>query len=108
MKVTMPQILGAAVLAGSFLLPISAHADTLNQRLANQHQRIQAGFRNDSLTRHEQYSVDARDARVRYQIDRDRSRDHGYLTYGEHRRLNRELNGDSRAIYRDKHNDINR
>ena len=84
------------------------HPDSINQRLHDQHARIRQGVRSDELTRHETRNLDRRDARVYRQERRDRFFHHGRLTNNERRHLNGELNRDSRAIYRDKHNDRER
>ena len=99
------KILVPAALLGTLLLPMTAQADSINQRLHNQHERIHQGVGSDHLTRREQYRLNTRDARSHRQEHRDRRFDGGRLTYGERRHLQGELNGSSRAIYRDKHND---
>lgn len=70
-----------------------------NQRLENQHHRIQEGVKHDRLTRDEQLRLDAHEARVRAQIDRDRASGH-HFTPREHRQVRHELNRDSRDIAR--------
>lgn len=77
---------------------------TVNQRLENQHDRIQAGTEGDQLTKGERTHLRADDAAVRAQEKVYRQANDGKLTTGEKRQLNRELNRDSRQIYRARHN----
>jgi hypothetical protein len=77
---------------------------TINQRLENQHDRIQAGTKADQLTKAERTRLRANDAAVRAQERVYRQANDGKLTAGERKQLNRELNRDSRQIYRDRHN----
>ncbi len=77
---------------------------TVNQRLENQHDRIQAGTKDDQLTKGERTHLRADDAAVRAQEKVYRQANDGKLTKGEKQQLNRELNRDSRQIYRARHN----
>lgn len=96
---------------GLGLLPLQANAQSnhprvneVNHRLADQNARIRRGVRSGQLTHREAESLRLKDAKVRYQEQRDRILHHGHLTRHEDVRLNHELNHDSRSIYRDKHN----
>ena len=94
-----------AVLAASTLLGVvAAQADTINQRFANQHQRIAQGMHSGELTYREQAKVESSDARIHRQDVRFRANHNGRLSSGERTRLNRELNANSRKIYGLKHN----
>ncbi|MBV9849157.1 MAG: hypothetical protein JO250_05655 [Armatimonadetes bacterium] len=112
MKTTIFAGLAAATALGSLLVAGTAsaavpypHPHNVNQRLRDQHARIRQGIRSGQLTWRETRNLDRRDARVVRQEQRDRFFHNGHLTSGERRQLNHELNRDSRAIYRDKHND---
>jgi len=78
---------------------------TVNQRLENQHDRIQAGTKDDQLTKGERTHLRADDAAVRAQEKVYRRANGGKLTRNEKRQLNRELNRSSRQIRRARHND---
>jgi hypothetical protein len=80
------------------------HRATINQRLENQKDRIHAGTKDDQLTRGEREHLRANDAAVRAQERVYRRANGGTLTRGERHQLNRELNRNSRHIYRDRHN----
>lgn len=77
---------------------------TVNQRLENQHDRIQAGVKDDQLTKGEATHLKADDAAVHAEEKVERKANGGTLTNGERRQLNRQLNRNSRQIYRDRHN----
>lgn len=77
---------------------------TINQRLENQHDRIQAGVKDDQLTKGEATHLKADDAAIHAEEKVDRKANGGTLTKGERRQLTRQLNRNSRQIYRDRHN----
>ncbi|MBV9851922.1 MAG: hypothetical protein JO250_19835 [Armatimonadetes bacterium] len=110
--------LAATALLGVTLLPAAVQAQTpppapphrpgVNARLRHQDARVDQGDASGQLTRRESRRLSRRDARIAGQAARDRYLHNGHLTAGEHRRLNRELNRTSHAIYRKKHNDRTR
>ena len=77
---------------------------TVNQRLENQHDRIQAGVQDGQLTKGEATRLRADDAAIHAEERVDRRANDGHLTKGEKKQLNRQLNRNSRRIYRDRHN----
>jgi hypothetical protein len=95
-----------AATAASAQTATAAPADkpTTNQRLENQKDRIQAGTKDDQLTKGERTKLRANDAAIHAQEKVYRRANDGKLTTGEKRQLNRELNRNSRQIYRDRHN----
>src|ERR1700677_3759178 len=106
----MTAIVSTAV-CGIVLVAGSASADPnyprpneVNHRLVNQQARIDQGVHSGQLTWRETRNLEGRDDRVYAQESRDEAFHDGHLTRGEDLRLNSELNRDSRAIYRDKHN----
>jgi hypothetical protein len=102
--------------SGFLALTVSAFAQTprpsspdntppsVNQRIENQRDRIQAGTRDDQLTKRERTRLRAGDAAIRAQERVDRRANHGTLTKSERRQLNRELNRHSRRIHRHRYN----
>jgi hypothetical protein len=104
--------LGAFALAIAFSAPALAQSApasddkpmTVNQRLENQHDRIQAGTKDGQLTKGERTQLRAEDAGIHAQERVERQANGGKLTASERRQLNRELNHTSRQIYRDRHN----
>jgi len=96
---------------GLGMAPVQSNAQTahprpheVNKRLEHQSSRIHQGVKSGELTRREAKNVRLADARIHYQEHRDRILHNGHLTKGETRRLNHELNHESKVIYRDKHN----
>jgi len=77
---------------------------TINERIENQHDRIAAGTKDNQLTGAERTRLRADDAAIRAQERAYRRANDGTLTTGEKRQLNRELNRNSRQIYRARHN----
>ena len=90
--------------ATAALVPTTASAQTINQRLKNQHRRIDEGVKHGSMSRNHARRLHARDKMIHAREHRDRMAQHGHLTGGERVRLQRSLNRTSRAIYRAKHN----
>jgi hypothetical protein len=77
---------------------------TVNQRLENQQDRIHNGTKDDQLTKSERTHLRANDAAIHAQEKVYQKANDGKLTGGERQQLNRELNQNSRKIYRDRHN----
>jgi len=73
----------------------------INSRQHREQQRINQGIRSGELTRHEARRLEAGLLRIRREERRATS--DGYLSPRERARLHRELNRESRAIYRQTH-----
>jgi hypothetical protein len=76
----------------------------VGQRRENQQDRIANGIRNGSMNAGEAARTENREQGINQQIHADRQANGGKLTGQEHRQINREQNGASRQIYRQKHN----
>ena len=76
----------------------------VGQRRENQQDRIANGIRNGSMTAGEAARTENREQGINQQVRADRAANGGKLTGQEHRQINREQNGASRQIYRQKHN----
>lgn len=92
-------------IAGVFVLGLSAVSFAgqrgINYRERREQRRIGQGIRSGELTRREAARLEAGLARIRLH-ERFARRD-GVITPRERARLERELNRESRAIYRQKH-----
>lgn len=77
----------------------------VGQRRENQQDRIANGIRSGSMTPGEAARTENREQGINQQVRADRAANGGRLTGQEKRRINREQNGASRQIYRQKHND---
>ena len=76
----------------------------VGQRRANQQTRIANGIRNGSMTAGEAARAENRQQNINRQVAADRAANGGPLTGQQRRQINREQNGASRQIYREKHN----
>lgn len=99
-KIIFGAIAALALMAGS-----EANAQTrtpvITHRQVYQHQRIQQGVRNGSLTHAEARHLRYRESKIRY--DKRMARRDGVVTPYERRRIRMEQNRASYAIYRQKH-----
>lgn len=77
---------------------------TVNNRRANQQNRVANGVQSGQLTAGETKNLEGREANVNREIKDDRQANGGKLTQQEHRQVNRQQNNLSRSIYNDKHN----
>src|SRR5579871_1007944 len=68
--------------------PAPDQKPTVNQRLENQHDRIQAGVQDDQLTKGEATHLKADDAAIHAEEKVERKANDGKLTPGERRQLN--------------------
>jgi len=97
-------ILAAIAAASLATVAAPAFAQPINQREANQQQRINQGVASGQLTgreaAHDERALN-RDERI---TNRERAMNGGRLTAREHARMERRLNHNSRRIYRTKHN----
>jgi hypothetical protein len=76
----------------------------VGQRRENQQDRIANGLRSGTMNAGQTARVENREQGINEQDHADRQANGGKLTGQEHRQINREQNGASRQIYRDKHN----
>ena len=95
-----------ALILTAFALPALAQGTTatprIDQRLSNQEQRIEQGEQSGALTQREAATLEKREART--QADLAAAKSDGSVTRAERAGLHHELNGNSRAIARKKHN----
>ena len=76
----------------------------VGQRRENQQDRIANGIKNGSMTAGEAARAENRQQGINQQVAADRNANGGKLTGQEKRQINRQQNGASRQIYREKHN----
>ena len=76
----------------------------VGQRRENQQDRIAQGIRSGQMTAGEAARTENREQGINEQIHADRQANGGRLTGQEKGQINREQNGASRQIYRQKHN----
>ncbi len=78
----------------------------VGQRRENQQDRIANGIKSGSMTAGETARTENREQGINQQVRADRAANGGKLTAQEHRNINRQQNGASRQIYRQKHNGV--
>ncbi len=93
--------LAALVVAAA---PFAAQAGEVQNRINNQHARINQGIGSGQVTRGEDRNLSNRESSIEAQRNRDLYRNGGTLTRGERRNLNARENRLSNSIYYDKHN----
>lgn len=76
----------------------------VGQRRENQQDRIANGIRNGSMSAGEAARTENREQGINQQVHADRQANGGKLTGQQKAQINREQNGASRQIYRQKHN----
>ena len=79
-------------------------AARVNQRAANQDQRVANGLRTGQMTSGEAARADQRQANINQQIHNDRTANGGALNQQQRQQINREQNNASRQIYNENHN----
>ena len=105
MSSTYGKILAAALAVSTFAPAFAAEVD---QRQANQQDRIAEGVKSGQLTPHETARLERKEGQIHREVRRDRAANGGKLTPGERAKVNRQENRTSRQIYRAKHNDKHR
>jgi hypothetical protein len=76
----------------------------VGQRRENQQDRIAQGIRSGQMTAGEAARTENREQGINQQVRADRAANGGKLTGQERNQINRQQNGASRQIYRQKHN----
>jgi hypothetical protein len=77
---------------------------SVNDRRADQQQRIANGVQSGQLTAGETKSLESREANLNREIKDDRQANGGKLTTQERQQINKQQNNLSKSIYQDKHN----
>lgn len=95
--------IAAAIVVSALALPAVAQTGTpgIDQRQANQQQRIDQGVQSGSLTPQEAARLERGQAKV--QRMEDKAKADGVVTAGERRAIQREQDHQSRRIARQKH-----
>ena len=81
-----------------------APKNEVNSRMENQHDRIQQGVKSGELTKKEAKNLKTDQKNIHNQVAADRAANGGKLTKGEKAQVNKEMNAESKKIYRKKHN----
>lgn len=76
--------------------------DQVNDRLANQNRRTNAGVRNGQLTPQQAQQIHREDHAIRKEERADAAAHGGHITKGEQRQINRQENTVSRQIHSER------
>ena len=98
----MRAILFSTILAS--ILAAGAFAQEVGKRRENQQDRIANGVQSGQLTARETTHLETKESNLNKEIGADRKANGGNLTNNEKARINKQQNGLSNQIYRDKHN----
>ncbi|WP_433984003.1 hypothetical protein RBB78_01240 [Tunturiibacter empetritectus] len=102
-----------ALIATLTLAPAAIFAQTptpgqndynINQRKADQQQRIGQGVQSGQLTAGETARLEHQEAGINKEERGMRAQDNGHLTRSDRQTIHKQQNQESRRIYRDKHN----
>ena len=117
-KLLLTLAVGGLVLAGSAAAQTSTttsgagpgvvdpghpRVNEVNQREANQQQRIGNGVANGQLNSKQAANLEKRETSVQNREQKDMAKDNGHLTKANQRGINRQQNRISKSIYKDKH-----
>jgi len=83
--------------------PGHPRVNQVDNRLEHQQNRIEQGVKNGTLTRQQARELYRNDQRVAHQEQKDMAAHGGHLTKREQTNMNKELNHNSKQIYRAKH-----
>ena len=75
----------------------------VGKREENQQDRIAQGIQSGGLNAGQTANLESREANINREVHADRAANGGKLTNAEKKSINRQQNGVSRSIYRDKH-----
>ena len=103
--IMMTAVLVSGVSGAAMAQTVPGHPriNEVDQRLENHQDRIDAGVNKGQINAKQEARDIARDTRVAQQLSVDEAKNGGKITKGEQRRLNRELNRNSRRIYKQRH-----
>jgi len=96
----------AALFAGLAMLAGMGQAQVVNRQVQQQ-KRIKRGVATEQLTKEEAAKLERKEAATNRQIERDRV-DGGRMTASERAKANRQLNRNSKQIYKEKHDEQKR
>jgi hypothetical protein len=95
-----------ALLVTTFAAPVFAQntsTPNIDKRQENQQDRIANGVKSGALTAKETQNLEKREAKI--EADKQAAKADGTVTKAERRRLQKEENKASKAIYKKKHNE---
>lgn len=94
----------AALVLSLAFAPAALVAQNINDRKADQQNRISQGVRSGQLTAGETARLEHQERGINREERGMRAQDNGHLTRQDRRTLTHQQNAESRRIFRDKHN----
>jgi hypothetical protein len=82
--------------------PASPRVNEVDQRLQNQQNRVNAGVASGQISAAQAAKDSTRDSKIAAQVSRDEAKHNGHITKREQRRLNKELNKNSKRIHKQR------
>lgn len=79
-------------------VPGHPRVNEVDQRLENQQDRVDTGVAKGQINAKQEARDDAKDAKVSRQLSADEAKNGGHITKAEDKKLNKELNKNSRKI----------
>jgi hypothetical protein len=104
MTVLMTGLVAGSMLSSSVLAqdaPVAGHprVNEIDQRLENQQKRIDNGVKDGQLTAGQVAHDENRDAKVSQELSKDEAKHGGHITKAEQKKMNRQLNKNSKKIH---------
>ncbi len=103
MKIAIIALASTLAIAATMAQAQESNA-TINQRKADQQQRIAQGVRSGQMTAGETSHVEHQESAINHEERNMRAQDNGHLTRSDRSTIQHQQNQESRRIYRDKHN----
>lgn len=103
-KIALAAILAAPALLAAQTPTPGKHDWNINQRKADQQQRIAQGVHSGQLTPGETAHLERQEQGINREERGMRAQDNGHLTAQDRATIHHQQNQESRRIYRDKHN----
>lgn len=103
MQTKSKNLLGGALLAAAFVVPVLSHAAEVDHRLHHETARIHQGVQSGQLTHREAAHLRAEKRAIKRETRYLRIHNGGYLTHRQRARVNRQENRLSHQVYHEKH-----
>lgn len=83
-------------------IPGHPRVNEIDQRLENQQQRIDSGVASGKINAKQEARDQATDAKVSQELTADQAKNNGHITKAEQKKMNKQLNKNSKRIHRQK------
>jgi hypothetical protein len=83
-------------------IPGHPRVNEVDQRLENQQNRIDNGVKDGQINAKQEMRDEKTDAKVSQELSADQAKNGGHITKAEQRKMNKQLNGNSKRIHRQR------